>query len=75
MILKFHHLGLCCANIKNEIKIFKKLGGINFSKIYKDKNLKVSVCFFKLGGILYELVEPYGQKSPIHNLLNKKIRI
>lgn len=73
--MNFHHIGLCCSNIQLEKKIYKKIGANNFTKIYIDKKIKVKVCFFKLGGLRYELVSPLTKSSPISNLIKKKTRI
>lgn len=73
--MKFHHIGLCCSNILLEKKIYMKAGANNFTKIYIDKKIKVKVCFFKFGGLRYELVSPLIKSSPITNLIKKKTRI
>ena len=36
--MKFHHIGLCCANIELEKKLYKKIGAKNFTKTYIDRN-------------------------------------
>ena len=56
-------------------KVYKKLGASQFSKIYKDRKLRVKVCFFLLGKLKFELVQPLFKNSPIDNLIKKKIRI
>ena len=73
--MKFHHIGLCCSNIQLEIKLYKLAGANHFTKIYIDKKIKVKVCFFKLGGLRYELVSPLSKNSPITNFIKKQIRI
>lgn len=73
--MKFHHIGLCCSNIQLEKKLYKSAGANHFTKMYIDKKIKVKVCFFKLGGLRYELVSPLSKNSPITNFIKKKIRI
>jgi methylmalonyl-CoA/ethylmalonyl-CoA epimerase len=69
--MKFHHIGLCCANIELEKKLYKKIGAKNFTKTYIDRKIKVKVCFFHLGGLRYELVSPLTKNSPVKNLIKK----
>ena len=73
--MNYHHIGICTKNIDKEIKVYKKLGASQFSKIYKDRKLRVKVCFFLLGKLKFELVQPLFKNSPIDNLIKKKIRI
>lgn len=73
--MNYHHVGICTKNINEEVKVYKKSGARNFTKIFKDPKLRVKVCFFTLGKLRFELVQPWGKNSPVKNFIDKKIRI
>lgn len=73
--MKFHHIGLAVSNIQDEIKYYRSIGAVEFSKIFNDEIQNVRIAFFMLGGIRYELVSPLSSGSPVDNLLKNKKRI
>ena len=72
--MDFHHVGILVDKLETGIDFFSKFQKkTRFTKIIYDKNLGVKVIFFKQKNkITFELVSPYGAKSPIANALKKK---
>lgn len=72
--MHFHHIGILVKNLKFGIDFFSKFKKkIKISKLVYDKNLGVKVVFFEhKDKINFELVSPYGSKSPVANILKKK---
>lgn len=59
---KFHHLGLAVESIRQIC---------DDCEVIVEKTQKVSLAFIRLNGICVELLEPYGDDSPIlRNLRN-----
>ena len=75
--MDFHHIGILVDKLELGIDFFSKFQKkTRFSKIIYDKNLGVKIIFFKQKDkIIFELISPYGNKSPIANLLKKKSSI
>ena len=70
--LKFHHLGIVVADIKNALSDFCKF--FQFDSISEIENIEsqsVRVCFMKLGEIRFELIEPIGNSSPVLDFAEK----
>lgn len=63
---KFQHIGVAVKSIKDVCPS---------SEITVDPNQSVSVAFVLMNGINLELIEPYGDKSPIKDSLNKGIKL
>ena len=75
--MKFDHLGIFVKNIKYGINQFKKIIPIKkINKLIIDKNLGVKIVFiYDNSNICYELVAPYGKKSPVHSVLKQRKNI
>lgn len=71
MFLKFHHIGIACYNIKEEIEIISKIHTvIEVSPVVMDTEQKAELCILKtLDGIVIELIA--GEQ--VKNILRKKI--
>ena len=74
-MLKIHHVGVFVTSIDE----FKKIFSNNFiiekkTKKILDKVLKVKLQFirFKGNNQLFEIVEPYGNDSPVQKILDQK---
>lgn len=63
---RFHHIGLAVRSIKDASPL---------SEIITDSNQGVSVAFVLVNGIKMELIEPYGDNSPIAQSLSKGIKL
>lgn len=67
-----HHIGRVVKKISKEFKYYRSLGFECVKPIKIDSFQKVKVGLVNLGqGIFLELLEPYGEKSPIKNFLTK----
>ena len=67
----FHHIGIACKSIDKSLVIYRKLN-FRISEIVIDNIQKVKICFVsKENHPLLELIEPFGENSPIGNILAK----
>ena len=73
----FHHLGIFVKSIDKSTIIFSRdLKAQKISEVILDKDLGVKVQFFKgKNGITYELVEGFGEKNPVTNILEQNKNI
>ena len=73
----FHHLGIFVKSIdKSNIIFSRDLKAQKISEVILDKDLGVKVQFFKgKNGITYELVEGFGKKNPVTNILEQNKNI
>jgi methylmalonyl-CoA/ethylmalonyl-CoA epimerase len=71
MSMKFHHIGLACPNIWEEIESITKIHEvIDISPIVFDKEQKAELCILKTSeGIVIELIS--GEQ--VENILKKRI--
>lgn len=69
--MKFHHIGICCKNIKEEIENIKKIHQVkSVSKVIYDKKQEAELCILEIeDGLKIELIA--GKQ--VENLLKKKI--
>ena len=72
--MHFHHIGILVDNLALGVNFFSKFKKeIKLSKLICDKNLGVKIIFFRYKEkINFELISPYGRKSPIASILKKK---
>ena len=74
MIGPINHVGVAVPSIKEAIKPYKDIFGIRDKHITKPKSLPpqgVSYAFVNLPTGQIELIEPYGENSPIEKFLQK----
>jgi len=72
MIGKLNHVGVVAASLDDAVKLYRDVLGatdITEKKTLPDQG--VTVQFVNLGNSQIELIEPYGEASPIHNFLAK----
>lgn len=69
--MKFHHIGICCKDIKSEIENIKKIHQINdISEIIYDEKQEAELCMLDIeNGLKIELIS--GKQ--VENILKKKI--
>lgn len=69
--MKFHHIGIACKNITQEIEAIKQMHDIiNISPIVHDPEQKADLCILKLGeGTTIELIS--GEQ--VENLIKRRI--
>lgn len=75
--MKIHHLGIAVKNIEYSVAFYEdSLGWKLVTPQYIDPIQKVKVCFMgDENDILYELIEPIGDDSPVKSLLEKRISL
>jgi methylmalonyl-CoA/ethylmalonyl-CoA epimerase len=72
MIGKLNHVGVATPSIEESLKLYRNLlGATSFSERFALPEQGVWVCFVNLPNAQIELIEPYGEQSPIHGFLAK----
>jgi methylmalonyl-CoA/ethylmalonyl-CoA epimerase len=72
MIGKLNHVGVATPSIEDSLKLYRDvLGATSFSEKFALPAQGVWVCFVNLPNSQIELIEPYGEDSPIHGFLAK----
>jgi methylmalonyl-CoA/ethylmalonyl-CoA epimerase len=72
MIGKLNHVGVATPSIDASAQMYRDmLGATSFSEKFVMEEQGVWVQFVNLPNSQIELIEPYGEKSPIHAVLAK----
>ncbi len=72
MIGKLNHVGVATPSIDASAKMYRDMLGVtSFSEKFVMEEQGVWVQFVNLPNSQIELIEPYGEKSPIHGFLAK----
>ena len=70
MIGKLNHVGVATPSIEDSVKLYRDmLGATDIGEKFSMPEQGVWVCFVTLPNAQIELIEPYGEASPIHNFL------
>lgn len=70
MIGKLNHVGVATPSIEDSVKLYRDmLGATEIGEKFSMPEQGVWVCFVTLPNSQIELIEPYGEASPIHNFL------
>lgn len=72
MIEKLNHVGVATPSIDDAVKLYRDvLGATSIGEKFSLPEQGVWVCFVDLPNSQIELIEPYGEASPIHGFLAK----
>ncbi len=72
MIGRLNHIGVATPSIDESVKMYRDiLGATKFTEKWSMPEQGVWVCFVDLPNTQIELIEPYGEDSPIHGFLAK----
>jgi methylmalonyl-CoA/ethylmalonyl-CoA epimerase len=72
MIGKLNHVGVATPSIDESLIMYRDLlGATSHTEKWTMPEQGVWVCFVNLPNAQIELIEPYGEDSPIHNFLAK----
>ncbi|MDH4387052.1 MAG: methylmalonyl-CoA epimerase [Caulobacter sp.] len=72
MIGKLNHVGVVTPSIDDAVKMYRDvLGATSATDKWAMPEQGVWVCFVNLPNSQIELIEPYGENSPIHGFLAK----
>lgn len=72
MIGKLNHVGVATPSIDDAVKLYRDvLGATSIGEKFAMPEQGVWVCFVNLPNSQIELIEPYGEASPIHGFLAK----
>lgn len=70
MIGKLNHVGVATPSIEDSVKLYRDvLGATKIHDKFAMPEQGVWVCFVDLPNSQIELIEPYGDDSPIHGFL------
>ena len=70
MIGNINHVGVATPSIDDSVKMYRDvLGATSIGEKFSMPEQGVWVCFVNLPNSQIELIEPYGEDSPIHNFL------
>lgn len=73
--MRFHHVGYAVANIEAYLRDFlvPLFSPSRVSDSITDPLQQVRVCFVEMqGGTVIELVEPLGERSPVHTYIGSR---
>lgn len=73
--MRFHHIGYAVADIRKHLSDFMAplFAPVRVTESVADPIQQVRVCFVELqGGTVVELVEPLGDKSPVHAYIGSR---
>lgn len=74
--LIFHHIGVACQNIEEEMLTYRKLGYSQQGNLFEDEMQRIRGVFMDNSGTQVELLEPLrNDGSPIHSFLDKGIHM
>lgn len=75
--LVFDHVGVVTANVDAAAACFgATFGAVGYTARFDDATLGVSVRFVKdAGGMVYELIAPFGDTSPVARTLKSKANL
>ena len=72
MIGKLNHVGVATPSIDEAVKVYRDLlGATSIGEKFALPEQGVWVCFVDTPNSQIELIEPYGEESPIHGFLAK----
>ena len=72
MIGKLNHVGVATPSIDESVKLYRDvLGAASIGEKFAMPEQGVWVCFVNLPNSQIELIEPYGEASPVHGFLAK----
>lgn len=67
--LVFHHVGIACERIENEIPQYELIGFRREGEIFEDSRQVIRGLFMKAGSMQIELIEPLRPESPVCTFL------
>lgn len=73
--LNFHHIGIACNKIVNEIDYYKSLGYMQHGEIFEDPKQGVRGLFMYNNGVVIELLEPIDKRSPICSFVRNGVHM
>ena len=72
MIGRLNHVGVATPSIDEAVKLYRDVMGVtDITEKWAMPEQGVWVCFVNLPNSQIELIEPYGEDSPLHGVLAK----
>ena len=73
--LVFHHIGIACERIEDEVKHYERIGYRSEGAIFEDSRQVIRGLFMKAGTMQIELIEPLSPESPVCTFLSRGIQM
>jgi methylmalonyl-CoA/ethylmalonyl-CoA epimerase len=73
--LVFHHIGIACERIEDDVRPYELLGYRREGEIFEDSRQAIRGLFMRAGAIQIELIEPLGPESPVNTFLSRGIQM
>jgi methylmalonyl-CoA/ethylmalonyl-CoA epimerase len=73
--LVFHHVGIACERIEDEIRHYELLGYRAEGPIFEDSRQVIRGLFMRAGTMQIELIEPLSPESPVCTFLARGIQM
>ncbi|MGY1805632.1 VOC family protein [Blastococcus sp. SYSU D00922] len=73
--LSFHHVGLACRDLRAEAAAHAALGFAPEGEVFEDPHQKIRGWFHTLGAFRVELLEPWGDGSPVEDWLRRGVKL
>ena len=71
MKLEFHHLGYAVNSIEKSLEIFEFIGFTKDGNPTYDDYRNVKIQFIRKNDVVFELIEPTNNNSPVSKILKK----
>jgi len=73
--LVFHHIGIACERIEDEVPHYERLGYRPEGAVFEDSRQVIRGLFMKAGTMQIELIEPLRPESPVCTFLARGIQM
>ncbi|HXY34289.1 MAG TPA: VOC family protein [Planctomycetaceae bacterium] len=73
--LVFHHVGIACERIENEIPHYELIGYRAEGQIFEDSRQVIRGLFMKAGAMQIELIEPLRPESPVCTFIARGVQM
>ena len=71
-LTQIDHLGIAVHSLEEASRLYRDVFGLKCGGTEEISDQKVKVCFFRVGEVRIELVEPTADDSPIRKFLDRR---
>lgn len=72
MLTRVSHIGILVRSLEEALKFYRDVLGLPVARVEEVKSEGVRVAILPLGGTRIEILEPLDEKSPLHQILEKR---
>lgn len=72
MFKRVNHIGIAVKDLRSTIKFYSETFGLKSSAVREVPSQGVKIAMITVGDLKLELLEPFGEHSPISNFLAKR---